>query len=602
MHVDDTPKIEFVPKTPKERAAFIREAEARMEVEEREELTGREALETLELPLRSPVAYPELAIDRHMVPMRDGARLRTHVYRPAAPGQFPVLIQRSPYDALSTLDMAPAMYREFARRGYCVVAQDVRGRFGSEGRFVSGDNELADTFDAIEWASKQPWSTGHVGMTGVSYQGTVSYQGAIGQHPALKAIMPVSVDYALHNVPFRVPSFGALGGWLIFAGQEGSETENPELIDYEHLPLTEIDNEAGFHSDAFDVYVSENYALFPTVSPEQRDEDLAKIGIPTLVVAGWYDQFNEAALENFSRHARLHPATTTLLVGPWHHDLTTQHGLDSIGEVPTPSAHLDEYWQAMERFFGQHLKGEDSALSDTAGPVRLYNMGANEWRHEQEWPPARARHTPLYLASDGTTAGGLLSWSPPSAAEEPDRYDYNPLNPIRPNKGWKVWEVVDDMGSRAAIQSRDDVLTYSSSVLEAAVEVTGVPTATLFAASSAPDTDFVVTLSDVYPDGHVQYLTHGIVRVTYRDGFEERKLIEPGTVYEYTFELWPTSNTFLKGHRIRVDITSSDMDRYPRNQNVASPPGRTADVAIARQTIHHSDPHLSRVELPIVEA
>ncbi len=596
--------VRFVPKTPMKRWLFVLKAEAAMAAFNLVEKFDRRDLEGRELPLRSPVAYPDLAVDRVMVAMRDGVKLRTHVFRPAAPGRFPVIMQRSPYDALSTLDLAPALYREFARRGYAVVAQDVRGRYGSEGTFEPLVNEVEDTYDAIDWASKQPWSTGQVGITGISYQGAVAFYGGVGQHPALKAIMPVCMDHGTHDSPSGgVPSLGTVGSWLLFAGQDTPETTNPLRVDFEHLPLTRIDDEAGSPSERFDRYVSEDPTLQISMTAEEVEEDLARIRIPTLVTGGWYDVFREGMLDNYQRQARHHPETTTLFVGPWHHNLATHDGLARIGAVATPSAHLDEYWQTMERFFDHHLKGKENTLSQAPGRVRIYLMGANEWRYEQEWPPERAQSRTLYLASDGSAGhsmeAGSLAGAAPAGEQAPDVYVYDPLNPVRTNEGMAVWEFVDDMGSRADTQRRDDVLVYTTEVLAEAIDVVGAPKATLYAASTAPDTDFIVTLSDVYPDGHVQYLTHGIVRVTYRDGSGERNLIEPETVYAYEIELWPTSNRFQKGHRIRVDVTSSDMDRYARNQNVAAEPGQTADVAIARQTIHHGGRYQSRVDLPV---
>jgi putative CocE/NonD family hydrolase len=216
--------------------------------------------------------------------------------------------------------------------------------------------------------------------------------------------------------------------------------------------------------------------------------------------------------------------------------------------------------------------------------------------------------TPLYLSSGGqanTDQGdGVLSWQPPTEPQPADHYSYNPLDPVRSVEGLGVWNLFTDgqLGDRRAIESRDDVLVYSTAPLEADLEVTGTIEVVLHAASSAPDTDFVVNLIDVYPDGHTQYLCNGVIRVSYRDGLEQRKLIEPGRIIAYRFALRPTSNCFLAGHRIRIEVTSSDMDRYARNQNVADAPGTTAHVAIADQTIHHGGVPLSRLELPVIPA
>jgi putative CocE/NonD family hydrolase len=260
----------------------------------------------------------------------------------------------------------------------------------------------------------------------------------------------------------------------------------------------------------------------------------------------------------------------------------------------------------MERFFGHYLKAGATTPLEAPGRVLMHVLGSNQWRYEHEWPLSRAVMTPIYLSSGGkanTDQGdGLLTWEPPTNQQQPDHYSYNPLDPVRSVEGVGVWNLftVGQLSDRSKIECRPDVLVYSTPLLEQDIEVTGTIQAVLYAASSAPDTDFVINLIDVGPDGHTQYITNGIIRVTYRDGLEERKQIEPGKVYEYRFALRPTCICFQKGHRIRVEVTSSDMDRYARNQNVADAPGTTANVAVADQTIHHSGTWLSRLELPLI--
>jgi putative CocE/NonD family hydrolase len=595
----------FVPKSPQERAAFNAagdQEEAKANAAEKESRTT--VLPTLAHPFESPVTHPEIDIVPVRVPMRDGITLRGSVYRPKAGGRYPVIIQSGPYDMEKNLDEMPALFRNLARRGYAVLAIDSRGRYGSAGTFRPLIDEVDNSYDAVVWAAKQPWSNGKVGLTGISYLGWTSYAAGIANPPGLVAIMPSAINYGLENA-HGVPYLGSMAGWLIWAGRPGTyATAVTRRIDWMHLPLNRIDDEAELPTAAFDAMVMEKPLEVPgALTSAQIEEQLAKIKVPTYIVAGWYDELNEGMLENYIRQSRT-SKDLRLVVGPWHHNVNTAYrGPSMIGVVPASRPHLNAYYHEMERFFGRYLKGDGTGWNPP-GRVLLYVMGANEWRYENEWPLKRAVTTPLYLSSGGkaqTVAGdGVLNWTLPANRQLGDHYTYNPLNPVRTAQGLDVWHLLSGMTDRAEVEKRNDVLVYTSPVLKEPVEVTGVVKATLYASSSAPDTDFVVNLIDVHPNGHTQYLTNGIVRATYREGTKERKLIKPGKIYEYTFKLRPISIAFQKGHRIRVELTSSDMDRYARNQNVADAPGTSAKVAIARQVIYHGAGYPSRLELPVI--
>lgn len=597
--------IVFVPKSPQERAAFNAAADEAERIADAEEKKSRATvLPALVHPFEAPVTHPEIEIEQAAIPMRDGVRLRASVYRPKRDGKYPVILQTGPYDMEKNLDEMPALFRNLARRGYAVVAMDSRGRYGSEGVFRPFADEIDNAFDAVTWASSRPWSNGRVGLTGISYLGWTSYCAGIAGPPGLVAIMPSAINYGLEN-PHGVPYLGSMAGWLIWAGRPGTTaTDVTRRIDWLHLPLDRIDDEAGLPSAAFDAMVEERPLQVPgALTPEEIEGRLAKITVPTYVVAGWYDELNEGMLANYVRQAK-HSKDLRLVVGPWHHNVNTAYrGPDKIGVVSASKPHLDRYYHEMERFFGRCLKGDDAGW-DPPGRVLIYVMGSNEWRYEDEWPLTRAVKTPIFLGSRGaarTAAGdGTLAWTEPSGEEPSDHYDYDPLDPVRSAEGLGVWHLLSSMTDRADVENRDDVLVYTSAVLAEDVEVTGVIEATLHASSSAPDTDFVVNLVDVYPDGHTQYLCNGIVRASYREGTGRRILIEPGSIYEYTFKLRPISNCFQKGHRIRIEVTSSDMDRYARNQNVADAPGTTANVAVAHQAIHHGGRYPSRLVLPVI--
>ena len=596
--------LQFTPKTAAEREAFLQQADAaQAEADREEQRLRREWLPTLSYPFQEPISHPEIVVERVMVPMRDGVALRSHIYRPVAQGRYPVLLLRGPYDMNATLDKAPTLLRELARRGYVGVAQDVRGRFGSEGEFIALVNEHEDTFDAVEWCAAQSWSNGRVGMGGISYLGYTSYCAAVTKPRGLVAVMPSCIKYGNEHLS-NAPGLGSSCAWFFWAGQPTATLQNFHRIDWLHLPLNQIGSEAGLDHPNATMQLEE--AGFPgSLSAEEISRRVQSIEVPSQIVCAWYDEFLTENLLNYERQAQ-GGGDVRLVIGPWHHNLEDQIE-PRLGKVPVPEPPANRYYAEMERFFAHYLKAGSTSPLEAPGRVLLYVLGSNQWRYEQEWPLSRAVRTPLYLSSAGNAntdqGDGVLSWEPP-AEQAPDHYSYNPLDPIRSVEGVTIWNLFTDgqFGDRAAIESRRDVLVYSTPVLEHDIEVTGTIEAVLHAASSAPDTDFIINLIDVDPDGHTQYLCNGVMRVTYRDGLDERKLIEPGRVYEYRFGLRPISNCFQKGHRIRIEVTSSDMDRYARNQNVADAPGTTANVAIAEQTIHHGGAMLSRLELPVIPA
>ncbi|MEB3276366.1 MAG: CocE/NonD family hydrolase [Cyanobacteriota bacterium] len=602
-----SPTLQFVPRTPAERQAFLQQADAEAALAAVEEQRlRREWLPVREYPFAGPISHPEIVVEPVMVPMRDGACLRSDVYRPVGDGRYPVVLLRGPYDMNSTLDSAPGLLRNLARRGYVGAAQDVRGRFGSEGDFEAAVHEHDDSFDAVEWAAQQSWSNGRVAMTGISYLGFTSYCAAVTKPKGLVAIMPSCIKYGMEQT-CGAPPLTAMAGWFIWAGQPTATLQNFRRIDWMHLPLNQIDDEAGLSHPNFKLMVEERYSdLHATLPAAEIERRLSSIEVPTAVVCGWYDEMISENLTNYERQAQ-GGGDVRLLVGPWHHNL--EDILEArIGQLPVPEVYINRYYLEMERFLEHYLKAGQTTPLEAPGRVLLYVMGSNVWRYEQEWPLSRAVTTPLYLSSGGqanTDRGdGELLWQPPAGEQPADRYAYNPLDPVRSVKGLGVWNLftVGQMGDRAAIESRDDVLVYSSAPLEHDLEVTGTIEATLHAASSAVDTDFIINLIDVHPDGFTQYITQGLVRASYREGLGARKLIEPGTVYDYRLSFRPTSICFLKGHRIRIEVTSSDMDRHARNQNVADAPGTTANVAIAQQTIHHSGLRCSRLDLPVIPA
>jgi hypothetical protein len=572
--------------------------------------------------------------------MRDGVLLRANVYRPVGDGRWPVLLTRLPYGkdlpgASSVLDPLTA-----ARRGYVVIVQDTRGRFASEGAWEPMRNEALDGLDTLAWAAQLPYSNGEVGMFGASYFGFTQWATAVHNPPELKVMAPyITWNDPLNGLIFRGGAFelGTSASWQLMMGAN--------VLMRRHMPDADPAQMGmdlyGWVQD-FDALGPQGYwslplkaysplafkdiapAFFePIQTPMSRElvEPMAILGkheqvtVHTFNIGGWYDIFLHATLENF-RIMREHGSTpearqSKLLVGPWVHGGSSNPvGEKNFGFASTPGLiNLQSDIMSMQlRWFDHFLKQNDTGILSEA-PVKLFIMGANRWRDEQEWPLARATEVHYYLHSAGQaqtlTGDGSLSTTVP-AAEPSDHYAYDPANPVLTRGGALLMtpEYRPGVADQRVTEQRPDVLVYSTPVLEQDVEVTGPISVHLWASSSALDTDFVARLVDVYPDGYAQNLTDGIIRARYRDFTkgDEPSLLEPHQAYAYDIDLWATSNLFLQGHRIRLDITSSNFPRWDRNPNTGHDFGTDGpqDLVIAQQTILHDAEHASYITLPLI--
>jgi putative CocE/NonD family hydrolase len=322
------------------------------------------------------------------------------------------------------------------------------------------------------------------------------------------------------------------------------------------------------------------------------EERHREVNVPVLSVTGWYDQqigtirhFTGMVKNGMTPHAR---ENQRLIIGPWTHTLAN---LDRrVGEVDFGPDAVRDYFRIADAWFGQWLRGERTEAADWP-PIQLFIMGVNQWRAEREWPLARTAYTDFYLRGVGA-----LSRQPPRE-EPPDAYVYDPRDPVMTlySPGGQ-----QEPRDQRALDGRRDVLTYVTPPLETPMEVTGPIVVKLWAASSARDTDFTAKLIDVWPDGFVQELCHGIVRARYRESFDRPSLIEPGRAYEYTIRVNPTSNLFRRGHRIRLDISSSDFPNFDRNHNTGGDDYREATLAAAQQTLFHDAARPSRLILPVI--
>lgn len=553
-------------------------------------------------------------VDRDVtVPMRDGTLLRADVYRPATASPVPVVVSRLPYDRSHPLVPSSALDPERAvEAGFAVVCQDNRGRFSSEGRFRPFQDDGRDGYDTVEWAAAQPWSNGAVGMAGRSYGGAVQWLAAAEQPPHLKAMAPVVIgsdfcdNWIYQGGAFQL-GFNLFWALLITSPREASRA----LAHARHLPLASMPILREKGADFFFEWLEHptNDLFWQALAINRR---YARIRVPVYNVGGWYDVFLAGTLENFVRMRREGGSEAArggqrLLIGPWGHGSTYGPYPDHSFPQFAPGDATDLASEQI-RFFARYLKDERNGI-DEEPPVRIFVMGENRWRDERDWPLARARPTPFYLHGPrGADAGRGLSPEPPGD-EEPEGYAYDPSDPA-PTVGGSTSLPALLFGTNSGpqdqrrVEARPDVLVYTSEPLSEPLEVTGPLSVVLFAATSAPDTDFVAKLTDVDPEGVSRILAEGILRARYRDGLERPRPVEPGQVESYRIDLVATANVFRAGHRIRVAITSSSFPRFDANPNTGHALGSDGPEALrrAQQTIFHDRERPSHIVLPIVRS
>lgn len=536
--------------------------------------------------------------------VRDGVRLSADLYSPEGAGPWPCVIVRTPYGKGQGL--LPTRSRKFAAAGYAALTVDVRGRGDSDGPFVPYRGEGKDGFDVIEWCAGQPWCNGRVATWGSSYAGRVQWFTALEAPPHLKA-MSVAVP---PSDPFVESPTGTTGPMHLCWNHltSGRQVQDLNAVDwervYEHLPLLTMDEAAGHKSPRWreDLAHTKFDEYWQAICYQHR---LHEIDLPVLHISGWYDDEQIGTPLNFMRmHSKAPSAKARagqrLLMGPWPHGV---YGANrKLGDIDFgPGADVDVL-EIERRFFDHWLKDADEDASDAA-PVRLFVMGENKWRSEPDWPIPGVKFTPFFLHSGGRAnsrfGDGTLNANVPSE-ELPDRYAYDPAHPV-PFLTEPTSHQIGGPDDYRAVERRDDVLVYTTVPVSSAVEVTGPIRLVLHASSSAPDTDFTGKFLDVWPNGFAQRLTDGLVRARFRNGMDAPSLIEPGRIYEYTLDLWNTSQVFLPGHSIRLEVSSSAFPKYDRNLNTGSDLATGTELVVANQMIFHDAAHPSRLVLPLVE-
>jgi len=559
-----------------------------------------------------------------MVPMRDGVRLATDIYRPADGPAAPTLLTRTPYDKDGVggfnddLDLFRAL-----RSGYAVVVQDVRGRYASEGRFDAYHQEPSDGADTIAWIATQPWSNGAVGTFGKSYLGCTQWLLAPQQPSALRAMAPSMTPsdayegnayqggaHVMHILRWAV-GLSADAARRRAAAGDAVPAAWARDFDYDtalaHLPLGDHPawNElTPFWPDWITRPGDGEY--WRAISPNASYD---RVTVPVLSIGGWYDIMLGPALENYRgvRHGGGSDlaARSRLIIGPWSH-------VELSGSFPEREFGPDASRQAVDldglqlRWFDRWVRGERNGVEDE-DPVLIFVMGANTWRSETDWPLPDTAYTDYYLHSGGRAntrhGDGVLSLSPPSI-ESGDTFVYDPRDPVPTIGGQVLMPGATTVGPRdqSRVEERDDVLVYSTNVLTEAVEVIGPVQLRLFLISTVPDTDLTGKLVDVFPDGRAINLTDGIQRVRYRRSRVHPELMNPGEAYEVSIDMWATANVFEPGHRVRLEVSSSNWPRFGRHPNtggsIADEPAEAYQPAINR--ILHDDEHPSRLILPVI--
>ncbi|MFS0773741.1 CocE/NonD family hydrolase [Sphingomonas sp. 1P08PE] len=608
-------------------------------------------------PAQDYASYSDAAIERElaqkatvemiaMVPMRDGIGLATNIYRPRdAKGALPTILWKTPYNELAYKVATSRRALEAVKRGYAFVVQSERGRYFSEGAYEILGRPQTDGYDTLTWIAAQPWSNGKVGTLGCSSSAEWQLALAGMNHPAHAAMVPMASGAGIGKVgAFEEQGNWYTGGvprtlfhvWLYGVdnplraqlptgldqpvrariaryndlGAKKPEVNWPSQI--RHLPYADLLKDLGEPPATFEQFIARRGPADPAWRSGGLYHDNMGWGVPALWFNSWYDVSigPNMALFNHARAVRSDPeasANQYVVVAPNTHCAFARLGPDfRSGDRDLGDASFDVDGQVYG-FFDRWLKGDRAAFPSSTPAVRYYNMGANRWSQAKQWPPAGVSTMRLYLRSggqaNGLTGDGRLDGAAPPVGEAADGYSYDPANPVQTvgggdccNGGLVTAGAFDQRG----IEARDDVLVYTSDPMTQATDVTGFVQAVLKISSDALDTDFAVKLVDVAPDGTAYILGDTILRARYRDGFDKPAPMVSGQIYTLRPTPITTSNTFLPGHRIRVEVTSSNFPKFVRNLNTGGDNERETRIVVAHNRVHHAADAASYIELPVV--
>jgi putative CocE/NonD family hydrolase len=554
-----------------------------------------------------PSPMHSVSIDENvMIPLRDGTKLAADIYRPGEEGRYPVILVRTPYGKGKKEHKYDLQGGIFASHGFVTIIQDVRGRYDSEGEWYPFINEAFDGVDTLKWARDQAWSSGKVGMFGLSYFGSTQWLASPYDNTGLATLVPVVTSQSTYGLWMTngVLKFNQTLIWHhLHKGKEEISYNEAELEKaLMHLPLIEADDVLGGDIPAYNDWIR-HPVPGDFWEPMNVDDKIDQVKVPALLMAGWNDPFLVNMLEDYDRIltggggplAR----KSQIVIGPWIHGTDTKFDDLDYGKASRFMGQIG----TMLRWYDHWLKGIENGVAEEL-PVKLFVMGKNEWRSEKEWPLKRTTYMNYYLHGKGRAnsdqGDGRLTLELPGQ-EQNDVFIYDPADPV-PTMGGAL--VYDNVGigpvDQRPIETRPDVLIYSTPPLEKDMEITGPITLVLFASSSARDTDFVARLVDVHPEGVSIPLTTGITRARYRWSLKNPSFLKPDEVYEFKITVGATSNVFQKGHKIRLHLTSSDFPRYDRNLNTGAEIGTTTEMVKATQRVFHNKEWPSHLILPVI--
>jgi putative CocE/NonD family hydrolase len=599
---------------PQQHAAYVRAGYETMRAAQQDSLVSR--------------PEHEVQIDRNVkVPMRDGLKLATDIYRPKAEGKFPVVLVRTPYKK----EMIELQAKFFARRGYVYAVQDCRGRFSSPGVWEPFVNEARDGYDTVEWLALQPWATGKVGMIGASYLGWVQWWAARDRPPHLAAIIPnVSPPDPYFNIPYENGTFFIFGSiwWAKVLESEATADITgkafSDVMDMKyasilrHLPVIDLDEKVLGKKNPYWRKWIEHPDNDEYWEPANFLDHLKDLDIPVFHQSGWFDGDGIGSKLNYLKMASYGHKYQKLVLGPWGH---TDQATRRIGDQDFGEAAIIDLQVDYLRWLDHWLKGVDNGI-DREPLVSLFVMGSNRWVHGDTYPLVETLMTKIYLTSAGhansSGGDGALVTEPAAAGTPADRYAYDPGDPTpspdfyvapedltedeeRPSKKSMEEELDKYRAYWAKVdEERDDILVYDTAPLEEPLTFAGPVSAVLYAASSAKDTDWFMRLSRVDENGRIYGLVEGKIRARYRESYSDPKLLEPGRVYEYHLDLWQTGITIPVGNKLRVEVASASFPMFSRNLNTGGHNETETEFVEAEQTIYHDDRYPSHVLLPVL--
>jgi hypothetical protein len=562
-------------------------------------------------------SVPEYEIEHlvhAMVPMRDGIRLSTDLFIPKGnanhSGPWPVLLTRTPYGNSDAQRAERLLY--FARRGFACAFQDCRGRYDSEGEWEPFRSERNDGMDTIAWLAAQDFCNGSVGVTGGSYEGYCTWVVAYDRHPALKAICPiVPLPDPVINVPYQNGAlFWNMVVWALMV--HGRVNQNTGVANWKdlflHLPLRTLDKAAGMESATW-----QNWCDHPALDDWWKEvcymDKLGRVDIPALHICGWYDDDGISTYINYPKMRR-EAATAEardaqmLVIGPWPHKVNVS---SVVGEVDFGAGAVIDLNAIRLKFFAKYLAGEDHGLGGEPR-CRIFLMGENRWHGFDDWPPTGAETKRLYLSSGGNAnslfGDGKLTTEAQRQgdvdAADCDLFTYDPANPV-PYVTDPVALQLGEATDQQSIERRPDVLVYTTAPLEEDVVICGRVFAELYISTDVPATDFTAKLVDVWPNGRAIQLCDGIQRAEFRNSLESPEWLEPGKVYKVVVDMWATGIRFLRGHSIRLEVSSSAVPKFCRHLNTKEPQADATDWQVAHQVVWHTSEYPSAVVVEVVK-